>query len=438
MNIVKNQVDDLNLQITVNIAADDYAAAENKKLNEVRRRADFKGFRKGMVPMSLVQKVYGEQVLGESVNEVLSDAINNFIKENKLNVVGEPLPSEDQPELEWKSGNDFSFKFDIATTPEVKLELTKEDKVPYYVINVTKEAKKEMRDNMLRQVGSLQDGEKAGEEDFVIADLSNGEINVEGAYIAVRNVMGDAHSKFVGAKAGDIIDVDVNAAFENETDRASMLKIKKDELANINPAFQATVKNIKTYVDAEENQETYDKLFGEDKVHNSEEFDAAVESRLADNYKQEADYRLNKDIRDYLVEKANIALPESFLKKWLYKVNEGKFTMEEIEKEFDAFLADFRWQMVRGYIMQKNGLKIEEKDIREAAEGFVAYQYAMYGLGNVPHEMIVEAAKNMLKDENQMRRLEESVEEQKVVAAVKEVVSLQNKKISVEKFRELK
>ena len=438
MNIVKNQVDDLNLQITVNIAADDYAAAENKKLNEVRRRADFKGFRKGMVPMSLVQKVYGEQVLGESVNEVLSDAINNFIKENKLNVVGEPLPSEDQPELEWKSGNDFSFKFDIATTPEVKLELTKEDKVPYYVINVTKEAKKEMRDNMLRQVGSLQDGEKAGEEDFVIADLSNGEINVEGAYIAVRNVMGDAHSKFVGAKAGDIIDVDVNAAFENDTDRASMLKIKKEELASINPAFQATVKNIKTYVDAQENQETYDKLFGEDKVHNSEEFDAAVESRLADNYKQEADYRLNKDIRDYLVEKANIALPESFLKKWLYKVNEGKFTMEEIEKEFDAFLADFRWQMVRGYIMQKNGLKIEEKDIREAAEGFVAYQYAMYGLGNVPHEMIVEAAKNVLKDENQMRRLEESVEEQKVVAAVKEVVSLQNKKISVEKFRELK
>lgn len=438
MNIVKNQVDDLNLQITVNIAADDYAAAENKKLNEVRRRADFKGFRKGMVPMSLVQKVYGEQVLGESVNEVLSDAINNFIKENKLNVVGEPLPSEDQPELEWKSGNDFSFKFDIATTPEVKLELTKEDKVPYYVINVTKEAKKEMRDNMLRQVGSLQDGEKAGEEDFVIADLSNGEINVEGAYIAVRNVMGDAHSKFVGAKAGDIIDVDVNAAFENDTDRASMLKIKKEELASINPAFQATVKNIKTYVDAQENQETYDKLFGEDKVHNSDEFDAAVESRLADNYKQEADYRLNKDIRDYLVEKANIALPESFLKKWLYKVNEGKFSMEEIEKEFDAFLADFRWQMVRGYIMQKNGLKIEEKDIREAAEGFVAYQYAMYGLGNVPHEMIVEAAKNVLKDENQMRRLEESVEEQKVVAAVKEVVSLQNKKISVEKFRELK
>ncbi|MBO4818288.1 MAG: trigger factor [Bacteroidales bacterium] len=438
MNIVKNQVDDLNLQITVNIAADDYAAAEKKKLNEVRRRADFKGFRKGMVPMTLVQKVYGEQVLGESVNEVLSDAINNFIKENKLNVVGEPLPSEDQPELEWKSGNDFSFKFDIATTPEVKLDVTKDDKIPYYSINVTKEAKNEMKENMLKQVGSLQDGKKAGEDDFVIADLSNGEINVEGAYIAVRNVMGDAHAKFVGAKAGDIIDVDVNVAFENETDRASMLKIKKEELAGINPAFQATVKNIKTYVDAEENQETYDKLFGEDKVHNTEEFDAAVEERLAANYKQEADYRLGKDIRDYLVEKANIALPESFLKRWLFKVNEGKFTMEEIEKEFDSFLADFRWQMVRGTIMQKNGLKVDEKDIREAAEGFVAYQYAMYGLGNVPQEMIQEAAKNVLKDENQVRRLEESVEEQKVVAAVKEVVTLQTKKISVEKFRELK
>lgn len=437
MNIVKNQIDELNIQLTVTVAHDDYAEAEKKELQRCKRTAEFKGFRKGMVPMSLIQKVYGERVLGEVVNKVLSDAINNFVKENNIKMVGEALPSEDQPEIEWKSGNDFTFKFDIATTSEVNFELSKDDKVKVYEIKVSAEAKKEMKDNLLRQFGSLTDAEQAGEDDFVIVDFAQEGKTVEGSYVGVKNVEGEAKSKFLGAKVGDQFDVNVNEAFTNESDRAYMLKVKKEELASLAPEFHVTVKEVKTFAPAEENQETYDKIFGENQVHNAEEFDKAVTARLEENYKQESDYKLSKDLREYLVKKADIKLPEEFLKRWLFNINDGKFSKEEIEKEAPAFFEDFRWQMVRGYIMQKFDLKIEEKDVHEAAQAYVAYQYASYGMGNVPEAILKESVARVLQDENTSRRIVENVEATKVIEAVKGAVTLKAEKVSVEDFRTL-
>lgn len=437
MNIVKNQIDELNIQLTVTVAHDDYAEAEKKELQRCKRTAEFKGFRKGMVPMSLIERVYGERVLGEVVNKVLSDAINNFVKENNIKMVGEALPSEDQPEIEWKSGNDFTFKFDIATTSEVNFELSKDDKVKVYEIKVSAEAKKEMKDNLLRQFGSLTDAEQAGEDDFVIVDFAQEGKTVEGSYVGVKNVEGEAKSKFLGAKVGDQFDVNVNEAFTNESDRAYMLKVKKEELASLAPEFHVTVKEVKTFAPAEENQETYDKIFGENQVHNAEEFDKAVTARLEENYKQESDYKLSKELREYLVKKADIKLPEEFLKRWLFNINDGKFSKEEIEKEAPAFFEDFRWQMVRGYIMQKFDLKIEEKDVHEAAQAYVAYQYASYGMGNVPEAILKDSVARVLQDENTSRRIVENVEATKVIEAVKGAVTLKAEKVSVEDFRTL-
>ena len=437
MNIVKNQIDELNIQLTVTVAHDDYAEAEKKELQRCKRTAEFKGFRKGMVPMSLIERVYGERVLGEVVNKVLSDAINNFVKENNIKMVGEALPSEDQPEIEWKSGNDFTFKFDIATTSEVNFELSKDDKVKVYEIKVSAEAKKEMKDNLLRQFGSLTDAEQAGEDDFVIVDFAQEGKTVEGSYVGVKNVEGEAKSKFLGAKVGDQFDVNVNEAFTNESDRAYMLKVKKEELASLAPEFHVTVKEVKTFAPAEENQETYDKIFGENQVHNAEEFDKAVTARLQENYKQESDYKLSKDLREYLVKKADIKLPEEFLKRWLFNINDGKFSKEEIEKEAPAFFEDLRWQMVRGYIMQKFDLKIEEKDVHEAAQAYVAYQYASYGMGNVPEAILKDSVARVLQDENTSRRIVENVEATKVIEAVKGAVTLKAEKVSVEDFRTL-
>ena len=435
MNIVENRIDDLNLELTLSIAMDDYAESMKKKLADFRKKADIKGFRKGMVPMSLVEKMYGQNALVDAVNDAISEGLNNFIQENNLRVLGEPLPSEEHIQNEWVDGSEFTFKFDLAQNPEISFELSKEDEVVYYTITVTEAAKKEMRENLLKQYGSLEEGENAKEDDFIIVDFEQGETKVEGTYVALRNVAEPAKSSFVGVKAGDVLDVNVNEAFVNETDRASMLKINKDELATLDPMFKMTVKNVKTFVGAPMTEETFEKIFG---VKTEAEFEAKIEERLRAEYAQEADFRFSKDAKAFLLEKANVTVAEKFLKRWIYVINEGKFTMEDIEKDWDLFIADYKWQMVRSFLMEKYGVKVEEADLLASAKGFAAYQFAMYGMNNVPEEQLEAFAKNILSQEEQGRRILDQVENEKTFAAVREVVTLKKKKISVDKFRELK
>ena len=434
MKIEQNRIDDLNLELTLTVSKEDYADNKKKRLSEYRKKAEFKGFRKGMVPMSLVEKMYGQNALVDSVNDVIAEALNNFIKENNLKVIGEPLPSEDTPHNVWEDGNDFNFKFDLAQNSEVSFELSSADEVPYYTITVTEAAKKEMKENILKQYGSLEEGKKAKADDFLIVDFEQGDLKVEGTYVALRSIAEAVKASFVGVKAGDVLDVNVNEAFENETDRAAMLKVSKDELAGLEPVFKMTVKNVKTFVNAPLTEETFEKAFG---VKTEAEFDAKIEERIRAEYAQEADYRFTKDARNFLVEKANVTVAEKFLKRWIYVINEGKFTMEDIEKEWDLFIADYKWQMVRSFLMEKYNVKVEEADLLASAKGFAAYQFAMYGMSNVPEEQLEAFAKNILSQEEQGRRILDQVENEKTVAAVREVVTLKKKKISVEKFREL-
>ena len=435
MKIEQNRIDDLNLELTLAVTSEDYAENRKKKLNDYRKKADIKGFRKGMVPMALIEKLYGQSALVDSVNDVISAGLNNFIQENNLRVLGEPLPSEDQPETDWTVGNDFTFKFDIAQNPEISFELSSEDEVPYYTITVTEAAKKEMKNNLLKQYGSLEEGKKAKEEDFIIVDFEQGDMKVEDTYVAIRNVAEAARASFVGVKAGDVLEVNVNEAFENETDRASMLKVNKTELADLDPMFKMTVKNVKTFMNAPATEETFEKIFG---VKTEEEFDAKIEEKIRAEYSQEADFRFGKDAKDYLLAKADVKLAEKFLKRWVFVVNEGKFTMEDIEKDWEFFIADYKWQMVRGYLMNKYNVKVEEADLLASAKGFAAYQFAMYGMNNVPEEQLEAFAKNILSQEEQGRRILDKVEDDKTFDAVREIVTLKKKKISVDKFRELK
>ena len=435
MKIEQNRIDDLNLELALTVTSEDYSDSKKKRLTEYRKKAEIKGFRKGMVPMSLVEKMYGQTALVDAVNDAISEGLNNFIKENNLRVLGEPLPSEEHIQNEWNDGSEFNFKFDLALNPEVSFELSNADEVPYYTITVTEAAKNEMKNNLLKQYGSLEDGEAAKAEDFIIVDFEQGDMKVEGTYVALRNVAEAARASFVGVKAGDVLDVNVNEAFENETDRSSMLKVNKDELANLDPMFKMTVKNVKTFVNAPLTEETFEKIFG---VKTEAEFDAKVEERIRAEYAQEADFRFSKDAKAFLLEKANVTVAEKFLKRWVYVVNEGKFSMEDIEKDWDLFIADYKWQMVRSYLMNKYEVKIEEADLLASAKGLAAYQFAMYGMNNVPDEQLESFAKNILSQEEQGRRILDQVENEKTFAAVREVVTLKKKKISVEKFRELK
>ena len=329
MKLTKNQIDKLNVELTMNIEPADYADIEKKKLSECRRKADFKGFRKGNVPMSLVQRVYGGQVLADSINEVIGKGIQQFIDEEKLHILGEPLSSSNQPEVVWESGKDFTFIFDFGLSPEISVDVVPEDEVLNYTVTVSAKEKSDM------------------------------------------------------------------------------------------------IENLKKY-------------YTEQKVEKTdEEIEKEVSDRLKENYKQEAQWKLSKDIRDFYVEKSKIEIPEAFLKRWLLQVNEGKVTSEQVEKEFPAFAEDFKWQLVRGFLMKKFELQISADDLRDAAKAFVTYQYAMYGIGNVPEDMINDAVNNVLHDQKQIERLSEQVEDQKVMEKIKSIITIKPKKISSDKFKEL-
>ena len=438
MKLTKNNIDELNIEVALTVEPSDYAENRKKKLSDIRRRAEIKGFRKGMVPASLIEKMYGASALVDAVNEVISHELTSFIKDEKLSVIGEPLPADNQPENDWINGNTFNFTFEIACNPEVKLEFGKEDKITSYEIKVSDEAKKEMKDNLLKQYGSLEDGGEAKADDFIIADLEQGENRIESTYIALRNVSEACKSQFLGVKAGDSFEVNVNEAFENEADRAALIKVKKEELEGIDPVYKLTVKTVKTFTSAPLTTETYDKIFGEGVVADEAGFDAKIEERLVAEYANETEYRLSRDIREYLVKKADLKLPETFMKKWLKVANEGKFTAEQIDKEFDAFAEDYRWSLVRDFLLKKYGVKIEQEDILASARGFAAYQFAMYGMPNVPAEQLDNYAKSILADENQSRRIVEQVESEKAIAAVKPELKINKKSVSVEQFRELK
>lgn len=340
MKVSQNKIDDLNLELTIEVEAADYAEIERKKLAERKRTADFKGFRKGMAPASLIKKFFGEQCLVEAVNQVLSQALDAHIKDNSLRIIGEPLSSENQPEVEWIDGNNFTFVFDLGLYPEINFDVVKDDKVPSYTVTISAKDKATMVENLKKY---YEEKNKSAEEQ--------------------------------------------SAAKEEKSD---------------------------------------------------EDIEKEAAERLEAQFKNEAEWRLSKDIRDYFVNKAGISLPEAFLKRWLLVANQGKVTKEDIEKEFDAFLADFRWQLVRGYLMKKYDLKIDEKDLHEAAEAFVTYQYAMYGLGNLPKEMIQEAVVNVLKNQEQVQRIAENVEDSKVMSKLKEEITLEPTKITSLKFKDLK
>ena len=437
MNISKNQLDDLNMTVSISLDKDDWAEPRKKKLNEYRRKAEIRGFRPGMAPMGLIEKIHGGQALAEVVNTLVTDALNKFIEDEKLNVLGEPLPSEKQSDNNWDNPDVFTFDFDLAVAPELNLTVTADDKIPYFNVNVTKEALKDYRHGLLKQFGQLESAKASKEDDFVIADFVAGEQKVEGAYVALRSMPEDVKKGFVGLKKGDTLPVDIVKSFPNEADRAAMFHVKKEELGTLPVEWTMTVNDVKTFVDAPLTQATFDQIFGEGKCKDEAEFDEKVKERLQEEYARESDYRFMIDAKEYLIDKAAIQLPDAFMKRWIKAANEDKFTMEQIEAEYDLFAKDFRWNMIRTKLMKDNDLKVEKDDVMKQAMSMASYQFAMYGMQNVPEEHLTKYAEQLLGDRQQAERIIEKVEDDITLTWVRNNATVEKKKISLEKMREL-
>lgn len=438
MKVEKLPVDDLTFRLNVTIEKADALEKRKKALNNYRRTAEIKGFRKGMAPMSLIEKMHGMSALIDAVNDLIAEQLNNYIQENKLNVLGEPLPNDElQKKIDWDNDSTYEFVFDVALAPEVKVEISKDDKIVFYNPTVEDKEIEAAKSNILKQNGKLEDTDAVKDEDFIVADLAQGETKVEGTYITLKQMSDENKKIFLGKMAGDSFEINVNEVFTNEADRASLLKVKKEELATVEPLWTVTIKEIKTFVEAEENQELYNRMYGDGVVNSAEEFKAKIVERIKEEYAQESEYRFMLDAREYFLNKTNIAVPEAFMKRWLHVVNEGKVTMEEIEKEFDLFLKDFRWQMIRGAILKDNNLTVTKEDVLKVATNIARYQFAMYGINNVPEEHLAQYAEKLLADDKQNRRIIEKAEEDKAIAFIKENVTVEPKEIAIEELRKM-
>lgn len=426
MNITKKQLDDLSLQVTVSLEEVDYNEKVRKALNDIRRKLEIKGFRKGMVPIGIVQKMYGKSTLLEQVHTIVSQGIDDYIKQEEIHIIGEPLASEEQAEINWDVDKEFSFSFDLMLAPDVPVMVNKELHIPYIQKKVTDKQVEEYRKGLLDQHGTMEEAENVEKDDFLKVDLKQGERVISDTYLNLKTVEKQKDKKpFLGKVVGDTVEADINTLLSKDTDRAALLQIKPEELKEEkDPVFVFTIKEIKRFAPALENQELYDKLYGPGNVVSSEAFLEKIKEQIDRNNQGESNYRFGQDAKNILIEKAGIKLPEELLKRWLYEGNDGKFTMEQIEKDFPAFVEDFRWQLVREAVMKQGDLKVEKEDMIESAMVMARYQFAMYGLTDVSDEHLVSFAESMLANEKEARNLYERAEENKVISYIRENVSV--------------
>lgn len=447
MNVTHANSDTLNAVLTVTVEHKDYDENVQKSLKDVRKKAVIKGFRPGMAPASLIKKMYGKSAMVDEVNKLVSESISSYITEQKLNILGEPLPSEEQQPIDWDAQQDFEFKFDLAFAPEFEIKLSKRDKAPYYKIKIDEEMRQGYIENISGRYGSYIDAEQADAESLLKATLTelNADespkedgVTVEEGMISVMLVADeDEKAKFVGAKNGDVMVVDVNKAFPNETDRAALLKIDKAELGNVEPLFQATITSVQRYQKAEVNQKLYDKLFGEGVVNSEEEFHQKLDESIQQNLKGDTERKFYNDVRDKLIDKFKIELPKEFLVRWLVAINEGKFTQEQVEKDYPHFENDLKWQLIRDKIATEQEFKIEQDELERMAKGYIMNQMMQYGMGQLPDEFIDKYAKELIEKPEERRKMAEQVIEGKVMDWLKETIKLDEKEIGFDEFKEM-
>lgn len=449
MNITRENIDELNSVITLTIDKEDYSEKVAEVLRDYRKKAQMPGFRPGKVPEGLIKKMYGTAVLVDEVNKLISEKLSEYLSENKLNILGEPLPRENQDPIDFDTQDSFQFQFDIALSPEIDVKLSKRDKVNYYTIEVTDDVLDGHIKSMTSRFGKNEKVELISEKslvkgDFVQVDKKGNEvesgIKAEDSIMSLNIVKDEAEKKkMLGKKVGEDIVFDVKKAFPNDTEVSYILKISKEEAADVKGSFKFTVKEVTEFIDPELNQDLFDKLFGEGAVKSEEEMKERVKVDLEKAFAIESEYKFSIDARKKLVAKHEVTLPEEFLKRWLKATNRGdeRLSDEQIDAEMPRFFEDLKWQLIKNAIIKANDIKVEENDIREEAKKSARMQFMQYGLTALPQEYIDNYANDLLKNEDQVRRIAEAAMDEKVMAYIKEAVKVEEKAVSREEFNKL-
>ncbi len=447
MDITREKIDDLNAVLKVKIVKTDYADKVENVLKDYRKKANIKGFRPGMVPIGVIRKMYGNAVKIDEINKVVSDNIRKYLTDEKIEILGDPLPKADDHEpISFETQDDFSFTFELGLAPAVEIGISKKNIVNSYEIAVDEKMKTDYADNYARRFGEFRKSDVSEDKDILkgrINALDNeGNIKPDGpsseeSTLAVDIIKDDEIKKsFIGKNANDSIDFDIKKAFPNENEVAGLLKMKKEEVVNIEGNFRFTVSEITRFHPAEISQDLFNRIYGEGIVNSEEEFMKKIEEEITASLRRESDYKLMQDVRKLAIEKTDLTLPEDFLKRWLLKVNE-KTTSEEIEKEFDSFRQDLKWQLIRNKVAKDNQVKITDEEMQKEAENITRLQFRQYGLFYATDEQISNYAKETLKREDDAKRIADRILEDKVIVLLKEMAKIEDKSVTAEEFNKL-
>ena len=450
MNINKEQIDELNIAVSVQVGVNDYGSKVNDIIRDYRRKANMPGFRPGKVPEGLIRKMYGKAVLIDEINKLVSEALQNYIKEQELKLLGDPMPKQIGDDLDWEIGNDFTFDFDMGLAPVFEVNLSKEDRFTKYQIAVDMNSINKEVDSYTSRYGKLVDIDTVVDfKETLTGDivelggdgqpLPNSLMSAEDSRLLLSLTKDEDRRKpFKNAKVGDEIVFNLSETFPNEWEISSILKKKdKSEVGDISDSlFRFTVKTIQKYVDAELNQELFDKVFGEGVVTSLEEFENQIRKNIAWDYEESCMSKFGKDVRDYFLEKINPPLPEEFLLKWLKSSNKD-ISDDIYEKEFPIFLENMKWDLISNTIVKKFELKIEEQDIIDFAKIAARNQFAMYGMRNIPDETLTQYATSMLKDEKRIREIAAQTIDRKVIQSVLEIADVTIQELSLDEFNQM-
>ncbi len=423
--------------LKVVVAENDYAAEVEKVLHDYKRKANVPGFRPGMVPMGIIKKMYGKGVLAEQTYRMASNSVFEYLQKENIDYVGDVIPAEEQGDFDFDNGKEFEFVFEIGEAPKYDVALTEKDKVPYHKIKIDKKMHESFLDNYLRRYGHLVDVEKVEKDEALTVTLDNGDLRVEDAYVGLISMSDEERKPFIGKKVGYKSEIDVNEMYKTPSQRAAMLHVKEEELKDLNPKFSMEITKIRRFANPELNEDFFKMAFPEGEVKDAKELDAYIDAQIEKETKRESDFLFSLAVRNFLVEKANLAMPAAFLKRWLYTINEGKFSMEDIEKDFDQFLKMFTWNYIQKQIITAEKISVSAEEAQAEAMDIAAMQFAQYGMPNAPEEMLTNFAKSILENKEQGQKIYEKLYEMKVVESVKAKVKVAEKAVSAEEFAKL-
>jgi trigger factor len=448
MNITRENTDKLSAVLKIKIEQDDYTERVEKVLTDYRKNAKMPGFRPGKVPAGLIRKLYRKPVVIEEINKILSESVTKYLTEEKIRILGDPLPGENnKKEIDWDKEATFEFEIEIGLAPEFEINMTEKDKVPLYEIQMDDQLINETKENYTRRFGTMLKEEVITGNEILKGDFYQSDPDgnlIENGIVAENSTFSLEFMKdrkisdlFPGKKVNDNVVFNIRKAFPDDADLSSLLNLKKDQLASLNPNFRFDIKEISRFKKAEINNDLYDLIYGKDIVHNEEEFNSQITKELQGRLQQNSEFRFRLDAREMLMKKLKSDLPAAFLKKWLTSVNKEKVSEKQIEDEYPKFESDLKWQLIQDKIIKTHDIKVTDEEIASYAKTYTLLQFRQYGITDIPEEQLKNYSENVLKNEAEKKKIIEKLYEEKVYEYIREHIKVDKKKITREKFNKL-